>query len=179
MKSNRRFFKAVRSMRKTWTPPKTLMADSFRSFRKYIGLEEALNLMVLGSARHSQLHQSRVIAQRQQAARAVFAAANEGNVRLLGSKKQGGDRLIEIPASYFQTPRALGPEANSIVSDLDGATGVTMVQFVTARQGEHQSWFNVQIERESLIKWIMSLLPVQPSNRSLKEDAGANTIRNW
>jgi hypothetical protein len=79
---------------------------------------------------------------------------------------------------YFQTPRALGHGANSIESDLDN---LTMAQFVAAREGRHQFYFNVQIERDSFINWIKSMLAskLTLSQSIPKKKKGRRPLYDW
>jgi hypothetical protein len=146
-------------------------------------LDAAVNLMVFGNRHRPPRKRQdnvtmRITAQRSQASRSLFKAASKEKVRLRGSREPGGDEILHIPAMYFQTPRTLGRGANSIESDLDN---LTMAQFVAAREERHQSYFNVQIERDSFINWIKSILASKrPLSQSIpKKKKGRRPLYDW
>jgi hypothetical protein len=95
-------------------------------------------------------------ARRCQASRALCKAARRDEVKLIGSPNRPGDSSDAIPRPYFDTPRQLGDQDNSVQTNLDALSDV---EFTTAHTGGHQKWFNVRAETSSLVLWLRGFVP--------------------
>jgi hypothetical protein len=171
MNTRREYFAAVRERGRRWSPPNKLTRKMLESVRDKprLSLSETINLMTFGSCETSQIASLEAIAKRQKAAASLFEAAKLETVLLFGDGRVGGDASNRIPASYFDQPRNLGHQDNCITTDLGEAS---MDAYVAAREGRHEEWFNVRVERSSFVKWILiSFFDTRPSQRRAVERA--------
>jgi hypothetical protein len=102
-------------------------------------------------------------------------AAGKGRVRLQGSEERGGDEMVDLPETYFRTPRAPGRDENSIATDLADHDDLSVAQYIAAREGKHQAYFNVRVERDSFIKWVKSCRP----KKLTKPSGGRKPSYHW
>jgi len=104
--------------------------------------------------------QRRQTGQRMRAAKALFAAGQQGRVKFRGSPAGEGNRSEPMPEDYFDIPRMLGHEDNTIEFDVHSAS---MDEYAAAggkgdRRGKYEKWWNVRVERASFADWQKSVL---------------------
>ena len=100
---------------------------------------------------------------RQAAAYVLFRAARGGKVKFVGSPKEDSDASDAIPAHYFDFRRALGHADSSIETDL---RSIPMNNYRAAREGRRQTWWNVRIEKASLVACRKSELPAEIESKA-------------
>jgi len=92
-----------------------------------------------------------VLARKAQAGRALCNAARQGRLNLIGTPVRGGDGWQPIERAYFDMPRFLGDDDNSIVTDMNRLSDEA---FLTAQGAPHTSWFNVRLEAPQFASWL-------------------------
>jgi hypothetical protein len=111
----RRLRKASKPDRYSWTPPPTLNNDSLNDLNNEprLWLYRAVDLMAFGGKRvpKSMLEAS---LRRFQASRALCDAARIHPIKFMGNPDQSGDKSDPIPQSYFDSPRCLGHDDNTL-----------------------------------------------------------------
>jgi hypothetical protein len=149
-----------------WSPPDALGAQTLDPFRQRgrLWLATAVNIMAFGQPEAPDPERLIDIGRKQRAAKALFDAARWGQVSLVGDVRRGGDRSDQIPAAYFDTPRNLGRDDNSIETDLDL---VSWSGFLSAREKEHVSWFNVRANGSEFIDWLAGTPTEAPVSREV------------
>jgi hypothetical protein len=126
-------------------------------------LSVTIELMVAAPA-HGEPPES-IITRRQQAARALFEAArSEPKSVFIGSRDLENDQPIE--ARYFDVPRTLGHEDNSIETDFAKCVDDPKCQHQFDGQiGKSQPWRNVRVNADFFLAWIGKKLGITaPAN---------------
>jgi hypothetical protein len=151
-----------------WTPP----ADpndaiaAIREFKKP-SLDDIVTILAVGSLLPpDSLSEADLVARRIQASRAIFGAAKSGKPEFLGRKDVGDDSQA-IPPNYFNLPRILGSEPNSIAVDFDR---LNESQFDDYAKWDDETgfkfridWYDVCVDSASLIDWLISLVDPESS----------------
>jgi hypothetical protein len=143
---------------------------------KRILLSTAVNLMAFGTLHVPNDLESPAgvpleeVARKRQAARALCEAARLEHIEMIGSPNRPGDSSDPIPAEYFDTPRSLGHENDSIETDTNR---VPMDVYIDFRKGHHQSWYGVRLDAKSFRKWI---LPTPVTQKVRKREAVKNAL---
>ena len=115
-------------------------------------LSSAVNIMAFGCTNPPQdVHLIEVLARKAQAGRALCNAARQGRLNLIGTPVRGGDGWQPIERAYFDMPRFLGDDDNSIVTDMNRLSDEA---FLTAQGAPHTSWFNVRLEAPQFASWL-------------------------
>jgi hypothetical protein len=142
-----------------WSPPDALGAQTLDPFRQQgrLCLATAVNLMAFGQPEVPDPERVINIARRQRAAKRLFDGARRGQVSLVGDNRPGGDRSDPIPADYFDMPRKLGHDDNTIDTDLDAVSFPS--DFIAAREKRHLGWFSVRVNGREFIDWLSRLIP--------------------
>ena len=136
-----------------WSPSATLTPQATERFKNEprIWLNDAVDLMAFGGLAPVQDIYERA-ARRRQASRALCEAARLEKFSLLGSPDNPGDKSDPIPPAYFDWPRHLGSENNSLRTDL---SQVSEADFAAAEQ-LYDLWFSVRINTGTFLKWLSS-----------------------
>jgi hypothetical protein len=156
--------KANRKPQRPWAPPSILTAVSLSQFEgePTVPLNRAIDFMAFGDARTPK-NPLRQAYQRTKASRELCEAARTKILRLYGNPDETGDKNEKIPRRYFDMPRCLGELQNTLVTDYEliakGDTGQVGLDFIAAREGRHQRWFNVRVKTDKFLNWIRELLP--------------------
>jgi hypothetical protein len=95
-----------------WVPPQSLALALARIQDDRVWLSEAVDIMAFGMEVPDNAIEA--AARRAQASRQLCQAARKGLVQMMGSPKKPGDTSDIIPQTYFDTPRQLGADANSL-----------------------------------------------------------------
>jgi hypothetical protein len=122
-----------------------------------IWLNQAVDVMAFGDGAAATDPMEKA-AGRCQASRALCEAARRDEVKLIGSPSKPGDSSEPIPRPYFDTPRQLDDQDNSLGTNLDALSDD---EFTIARAGGHQRWFNVRAETNSLVLWLRGFVPAR------------------
>jgi hypothetical protein len=147
-----------------WKPPASLEAALSRVQGPRVWLSQAVDFMAFGDEgaptdREDQTKKRgyimEVAARRCQASRALCQAAQKGALSIMGSDDRNSDASEKIPSEYFDTPRRLGNEDNSLETDPDR---IPEGNSIRARRG-HTKRFNVRVETAALVAWLRSFLP--------------------
>jgi hypothetical protein len=139
-----------------WKPPTALNNETLNDLdsEPRISLNRAVDLMAFGGAQIPK-PPLEVALRRIQASRALCDAARTNPLKFIGNPDQRGDRSEPIPQAYFDMPRCLGDEDDTLITDLDKVIKVkVMGDFIAARDGNHHSWFNVRVETKPFLNWL-------------------------
>jgi hypothetical protein len=139
-----------------WSAPATL-EQALRKMEKEpaIWLSQAVDAMAFGND-DAAIDPMERAARRCQASRALCEAARRDEIKLIGSPNKPSDSSDPIPRPYFDTPRQLGDQDNSLSTNLDALSDS---EFTTAHAGGHQKWFNVRVEANFLVLWLRGFVP--------------------
>jgi hypothetical protein len=142
-----------------WEPPASLEAALSKVQDPRIWLSHAVDIMAFGDEgvpadpddqTKKRGYIMEVAARRCQASRALCRAAQSGAVTVMGAGDRDSDASEKISSDYFDTPRQLGSENNSLETDPDR---ISADRPIRARHG-HTKWFNVRIEKHSFLNWL-------------------------
>jgi hypothetical protein len=163
-----------------WATPPTLKAalSTFEN-KAAVWLSEALDVMAFGTEKVPD-HPVEAAVRRTQASKGLCQAARSGLVQMFGAANHQCDANDPIPRAYFDIPRQIGSDANSLdvfsdpISD-DEFYGV-------GDNGGYQKWFNVRIETSSLLDWLRSVVrtdaPQGAPDYNVMERHGNGKIHN-
>jgi hypothetical protein len=161
-----------------WASPPSLTLATLEAL-KYIPrlwLADAINLMAFGkradltelgnfrrcsdpSIKRDGTPNFANIAQHMRAAKALFSAAHTGKIEFLTSPTKSGDVSDPLPGHYFDYPRMLGSEDNSIATDLHEAAKNDDHEFYrAARDRNHLT--GVRVKTASFVAWLNGVLGV-------------------
>lgn len=149
----------------SWEPPASLEAALHQIQDSRVLLKQAVDIMAFGKEGApaepcekgaTRRHTMEVAARRGQAGKALCAAAQKGDLKLMGARTLGGDATDGISPTYFDTPRKLGSVDNSLETDADKIPGDCPIGVRRA----HEKWFNVRIETPSLLAWLRGAGPL-------------------
>jgi hypothetical protein len=158
-----------------WKPPASLETALSKVRGPRVWLSHAVDIMAFGDegvpVEPEQRSRRRgfimeVAARRCQASRALCQATQNGALSIRGSRNGDSDASERIPSEYFDTPRRLGSEDNSLETDPDK---IPTDKSTRARR-EHQKWFNVRIDCGSLIAWLRGPSSTNSENLAGKID---------
>ena len=115
-------------------------------------LSTAVNVMAFVSLNPPQrVALIELLARKAQAGRALCNAARQGCLTLIGTSVRGGDGWEPIERAYFDVPRFLGDDENSIITDMSRLSDEA---FLIAQQALHTTWFNVRVEARQFASWL-------------------------
>src|SRR4051794_26225667 len=111
-----------------------------------------------------------VLARKAQAGRALCNAARQGRLHLIGTPVRGGDGWQAIERAYFDMPRFLGDEENTIITDVNKLPDEA---FLASLEANHISWFNVRVKAPpQFVNWLTQQnKPAELKKRGAKEAA--------
>jgi hypothetical protein len=138
-----------------WAPPQSLELRLLKIHDDRPWLNEAVDIMAFGAEKVSD-NPFEVAARRAQASRALCQAARDGTVQMLGSAKRSSDANDPIPPAYFDIPRQLGADANSLDVFSDQISDEAFFS-ISAGDG-YERWFNVRIKKQSFLNWLERVL---------------------
>jgi hypothetical protein len=150
-----------------WEPPASLEAALSKVHGPRIWLSHAVDIMAFGDEgapidpevqTKKRGYIMEVAARRCRASRALCRAAQSGALTVIGAGDYDSDASEKISSDYFDTPRQLGSENNSLETDPDS---IPAERPMSARHG-HTKWFNVRFETNSLLVWLWSVVRTDP-----------------
>jgi hypothetical protein len=146
-----------------WEPPASLEAALSKVQGPVIWLSHAVDVMAFGDegvpVEPEQQIKRRgyimeIAARRCQASRALCVAAQRGVLSIKGACDRDSDASKKVRRKYFDTPRQLGSEDNTLETDPDR---IPAGRPIRARH-KHTKWFNVRIETQSLLAWLRGFI---------------------
>jgi hypothetical protein len=167
------FFEELRQLVDSpWNPPETLTIEVLDALSKQprIWLADIIKAMTglpdnsaepppLGPGSYWRAAEN--AAQRQQVAATLFKAARAADHPVfIGSRDRLSDQLI--PQEYFDIPRTLDSEDNSVRADMER---VRDAQF-DAEMANPQKWLNVRVDGAWVADWLKSQLGIIPQQSS-------------
>jgi hypothetical protein len=162
-----------------WVPPQSLELDLLKIDDDRPWLNEAVDIMAFG-AEKTLTNPLEVAARRARASRSLCQAARKGAVQMLGSPKKPSDADIPIPPTYFDIPRQLGAEANSLDVFSDQISDEAFFSIATG--DGYERWFNVRIKKQSFLNWLELVLQKnlgRPSEIIPPSDKSYHSMRRY
>jgi hypothetical protein len=144
--------KAIELLRSQWVPLKAL---AFPGREPRLPLALVIDFLAFGAANPpSDILPLMCAAHRTQVFKALCAAARNDRVKLFGTPQAGGPRQ-PIGAIEFDQEFSLADEDNAIGVD---PNATTVERFAELLRPNHWLWRDVHVDRQSLVKWLNTLL---------------------
>jgi hypothetical protein len=132
------------------------------SVNGFLPLDVAVSILAFGSpVDPANRNGPEEMPQRAQSLRVICDAAFNDDVRLKGTRDKQGGKAQWIPFGYFELPRALTNDLNSLGSDYERMASETWGEVDAMSPDLFVAWFDVEIEAPSFAEWLEKHVSVE------------------